>query len=222
MGGREGRGSCTLHGKESWGSSILGSKRRQLLFHGGRGGAVAIFMRGTGRAAALFKEEGRDSCLLYGFALLWIENAYRRPGVCSSTEEIEKSLSMPSSSWIIQIKISFLTVERENKAEIYTSTAWEQKSLGTIDIRHDGYHVDYKVLVRHVVSHSRFASVASTFVSVLYRYCYCYCFVTRKPFKPRRVCGIALVRGIRFRSLFPTGVFWFFVPGGVTGYQVTV
>ena len=95
---REGRGSCTLHGKERWGSRIFGSKRRQLRSHGGRGGAVATFMRGTGRAVALFKEEGRDICLLCGFALLWIENAYRRPGVCSSTEEMEKSLSMPSSS----------------------------------------------------------------------------------------------------------------------------
>ena len=28
--------------------------------------------------------------------------------------------------------------------------AQEQKSLGTIGIRHDGYHVAYKVLVRHV------------------------------------------------------------------------
>ena len=97
-------GSCTLHGKERWGSRIFGSKRRQLLFHGGRGGALAIFMRGTGRAVAIFKAEGRDVWLLYGFALVWIYNAYRRPGVCSSTEEMEKSLSMPSSSWIIQIK----------------------------------------------------------------------------------------------------------------------
>ena len=44
----------------------------------------------------------------------------------------------------------FLTVERANKAEIYISTAREQKSLGTIGVRHDGYHVSYKVLVRHV------------------------------------------------------------------------
>ena len=61
------------------------------------------------------------------------------------------------------------------------------------------------MLIRHVVGHSRPASVPLTFVSFLYRYCYC--FVLRKPFKPRRVCGIALVRGIRFQSLFPTGVF---------------
>ena len=93
MGGRERRGSCTLHGKERWGSHIFGEER-QLLYLGGRGGAVVIFMRRT----------GRDCCLLYEFALLWIYNAYRRPGVCSSTEEMEKSLSMPSSSWIIQIK----------------------------------------------------------------------------------------------------------------------
>ena len=44
----------------------------------------------------------------------------------------------------------FLTVERANKAEIYISTAQEQKSLGTIGVSHDGYHVAYKLLVRHV------------------------------------------------------------------------
>ena len=47
--------------------------------------------------------------------------------------------------------------------------------MGTIGVRHDEYHVDYKVLVRHVVGHSRPASVALTFVFFLYRYCYCYC-----------------------------------------------
>ena len=70
------------------------------------------------------------------------------------------------------------------------------------------------------MGHSRPASVALTFVFFLCRYCYC--FVRMKPFKPRRVCGIALVRGIRFQSLFPTGVSWLFVSGGVTGYQVRV
>ena len=33
----------------------------------------------------------------------------------------------------------------------------------------------YKVLTRHVVGHSRPASVALTFFFFLYRYCYCYC-----------------------------------------------
>ena len=33
----------------------------------------------------------------------------------------------------------------------------------------------YEVLVRHVVGHSRPASVALTFVFFSYRYCYCYC-----------------------------------------------
>ena len=49
-----------------------------------------------------------------------------------------------------------------NKAEIYISTAREQKSLDTIVVRHDGYYVAYKVSikVRHVVGHSRPASVA--------------------------------------------------------------
>ena len=69
--------------------------------------------------------------------------------------------------------MQFLTVERANMAEMYTSTAREQKSLGTIGVRHDGYHVDYKVLVRHVVGHSRPASVALTSVFFLYRYSYC-------------------------------------------------
>ena len=46
--------------------------------------------------------------------------------------------------------MQFLTVERANKAEIYISTAREQKSLGMIGVRHDGYDVAYKVLVRHV------------------------------------------------------------------------
>ena len=43
-----------------------------------------------------------------------------------------------------------LTVERANKVEIYISTAQEQKNLGMIGIRHDGYHVAYKLLVRYV------------------------------------------------------------------------
>jgi len=64
------------------------------------------------------------------------------------------------------------------------------------------------VLVRHVVGHSRPASVPSTFGFFLYRYCYC--LVTRKPFKPRRVCATAFVRGIRFQSLIPTGFFLVF------------
>ena len=51
-----------------------------------------------------------------------------------------------------------------NKAQIYISTAREQKSLDTSGVRHDGYHVAYKVSVRHVVGHSRPASVAFTFV----------------------------------------------------------
>ena len=67
------------------------------------------------------------------------------------------------------------------------------------------------MLVRHVVGHPRPASVALTFVFFLHRYCdYYNCFVTSKPLKPRRVCGIALVRGIRFQSLFPTGDFLVF------------
>ena len=42
----------------------------KLALNGERGRLVLIFMRGTVRVVALFKEEGRDSCLLYGFATL--------------------------------------------------------------------------------------------------------------------------------------------------------
>ena len=100
------------------------------------------------------------------------------------------------------------------------STTREQMSLGTIGVRHDGYHVAYKLLVRQVLGHFRPASAALTFASFLQQYCDCYCFVTRKPFKPQRVCGIVLVRGIRFKPLFPTGVFGFSYPAvsQVIGY----
>ena len=77
----------------------------------------------------------------------------------------------------------------------------------------------YKVSVRrHMAGHSRPASVgALTFVFFFY---VSLLFCNTRPFYPRRVCGIALVRGIRFQFLFPTGVFWFFVSGSVTGYRV--
>ena len=58
-----------------------------------------------------------------------------------------------------------MTVERANKTEIDISTARKHKGLGTIGVRHDGYQVVYKVLVHHVVRHSRPASVRVTFVS---------------------------------------------------------
>ena len=50
-------------------------------------------------------------------------------------------------------------IEHPKKAEIYISMVREQKGLGTTDIRQDGYHNDYKVLVRQVVGHSRPTSV---------------------------------------------------------------
>ena len=107
--------------------------------------------------------------------------------------------------------MQFLTAERASKAEMYIPAAWEQKRLGTIGVKHDRYHVAYKVLVRHVVGHSRPASVALTFVFFLHRYCDCYnCFVTRKPFKPQRVCGIALVSGDTFPVFVPHRFFFFF------------
>ena len=77
----------------------------------------------------------------------------------------------------------------------------------SIGARHDGYQVVYKVLVHHVVSHSRPASVRVTFVSFNELL---YCFVTRDALiKPRGDRGTALVRGIRFQFLSLTGLFWF-------------
>ena len=63
--------------------------------------------------------------------------------------------------------MSFLSVERVNKADIYISAAREQKALGTVGVRHDGYHAVYEMLVRHVVSHSRPASISLTLVFFL-------------------------------------------------------
>ena len=60
--------------------------------------------------------------------------------------------------------MSFLTVESANKTEVYISTAREQKDLGKIGVRHDGY----KVLVCQVVGHSRPASLAFAFGFFLY------------------------------------------------------
>ena len=72
------------------------------------------------------------------------------------------------------------------------------------------------MLVRHVVNYSRPASVPATFISFYVSLFFC----NKKPFRLRRVCGTALVRGIRFQFLFLTGVFWFFVSGSVTGNRV--
>ena len=94
---------------------------------------------------------------------------------------------------------------------MYIPKAREQKRLSTIGVKHDGYLVAYKVFVRHVVGHSRPAPVALSFVFFLHRYCDCYnCFVTWKPFKPRRVCGIALVSGDTFPVFVPKRVFFGF------------
>ena len=65
------------------------------------------------------------------------------------------------------------------------------------------------MLVRHVVGHSRPASVSLTFM-VWLLVCVWLLFCNKKPFKPRRVCGIALLRGIRFQFLFLTGCFFDF------------
>ena len=79
---------------------------------------------------------------------------------------------------------------------MYIPTAREKRHLGTNGVKHGRHHVAYKVLFRRVVGPSRPASVALSVVFFLHLYCHCYiCFVTRKPFKPRRVCGISLVSG---------------------------
>ena len=64
--------------------------------------------------------------------------------------KLEDNSMLSSPTYVNKCVEKFLTVERANKAEIYISTAREQKSLGMIGVRHDGYHVAYKVLVRHV------------------------------------------------------------------------
>ena len=51
-------------------AEFLAARGDSCFFMGGRGGAVAIFMRGTERAVALFKAEGREIWLLYGFELV--------------------------------------------------------------------------------------------------------------------------------------------------------
>ena len=43
--------------------------------------------------------------------------------------------------------MQFLTVERANKTEIDISTAREQKGLGTVGARHDGYQVIYLTII---------------------------------------------------------------------------
>ena len=62
----------------------------------------------------------------------------------------------------------------------------EENGLGTIGVWHDQCHTAYKVLFRHVVGHSKPASVSN-----------------KKPFKPRRVCGTALVPGNTFQVFVP-------------------
>ena len=54
-------------------------------------------------------------------------------------------------------------MDLNRRAYLKISTAREQKGLGTIGVRHDGYHAVKNMLVRHVVSHSRTASVSLTF-----------------------------------------------------------
>ena len=55
-----------------------------------------------------------------------------------------------------------------NKTEIDVSTAREQQGLGSTDAVHDGYHAAYKVMVCHVVRHSRPAPVALTFSDMIF------------------------------------------------------
>ena len=71
--------------------------------------------------------------------------------------------------------------------------------------------------VHHVVRHFRPASVRVTFVSFINHYY----FVTRGPLNPG---GIVALRwfGEYVSSFSPTGDFWFFVSGGVTGNRFPV
>ena len=82
---------------------------------------------------------------------------------------------------------------------------------------HDGYQVVYKVLVYHVMKHSRPASVRATFVSFINHYY----FVTRGPLN---LGGIVALHwfGEYVSSFFPTGFFWFFVSGGVAANRFSV
>ena len=71
--------------------------------------------------------------------------------------------------------------------------------------------------VHHVVRHSRPTLVHVTFVSFI-NYYY---FVTRGPVNPGGIVALHWF-GEYVSSFFPTGFFWFFVSGGVTGNRFPV
>ena len=105
--------------------------------------------------------------------------------------------------------MQFLTVECSNKTEIDISTAREQKGLGAIGVRHSGQQVVYKVLVHHVVRHSRPALVRVTFVSFINHYY----FVTRGPLNPGGIVALHWHgSGNTFPVFSPRGFFDFSYP----------
>ena len=73
------------------------------------------------------------------------------------------------------------------------------------------------MLVHQVVRHSRPASVLVTFVSFINHYY----FVTRGPLNPGGIVALHWF-GECVSSFFPTGVFWFFVSGGVIANRFSV
>ena len=103
------------------------------------------------------------------------------------------------------------------EAEIDISTARELKGLGTIDVRHDEYDAVYKVLVRHMVGHSRPTLVGSLTHFFLFHVSLLFC--NTRPFKPRGIVALHLF-GECISSFVPTRSFLVFVSGSVSGYRV--
>ena len=92
-----------------------------------------------------------------------------------------------------------------------------KKGLGTIGVRHGGYHVVHKVIVRRVVSHSKPASFP---FNVCFLFMYGYFFVSRNPLTPECLWH-CMGSGNTFPVFVPhRGFIWFFVSGSVTGYWV--
>ena len=108
------------------------------------------------------------------------------------------------------------TFEPVNKTEIVTSFVREQKGLGTIAVRLGGYHPVNKVIIRHLVSHSRPAPVSAT----LFRFMHRYCFVTRNPLNPRGFWALHWFGEYGSSFYSSQGLFWFFISGSVTGNRV--
>ena len=95
--------------------------------------------------------------------------------------------------------------------------ARKQKGLGTIGARHDGYHAEYKVSVRHMVGHSRPALVGSLTSFFLFHVSLLFC--NMRPFNPRGFVALHLFG--EYVSIFvPHRGFLVFVSDSVSGYRV--